>query len=222
MISVVMLLTAIGSAQDAQTILQQVSEKYSKLQSYQFDGKTLAESSVGGKSSVSETLFEVAFASPSSLKVEFRYTGGDYWTRLSDGKTLVRFRSTSKDLKREPSSANDVFILKSTFIGDLEKLSQTTSEAKLTGAESLSVDGKDIDCFVVEARQRRTVPDGTEVLPTKWWIDKTRMIVLKQVSGTRSKLGGNENRNMRTLLLTKAVVDETLPPQLFVFAAKQK
>jgi outer membrane lipoprotein-sorting protein len=209
--------TVAALGQDAQQILRQVAETYQNLKSYHFQGVSLSEANVDGKRSTAETPFDIAFASPNKLKVEYRYPGGDSWIRVSDGVTLVRYRSPSGDLRREPASRDDLKILKGTFISDFGLLARTTSSARVVGSETLSVGGKDIDCYVVEAQQQRVVPDGTKVLPTKWWIDKARSIIAKQVTATSSAYAAHTTVNSRTVSFTLARANEELPRTLFQF-----
>jgi outer membrane lipoprotein-sorting protein len=211
--------TAFG--QDAAAILKDVTEKYQYAKKYHFRGVTRSETTVGKNVTKQEIGFDIAYALPQSVKVEFQYPGGDTWTRVSDGSTMTHFRTGDKEPRKTPSTLNDLQVLKGTFLNDYEHLAEKIKEPRLAASETITVDGKSLDCYVIEANEPRTLPENTEALPTKWWIDKARMIVVKQVAQTRAKSGSNTTINMRTNEFTFTSFDEDLPASVFQVELKQ-
>ncbi|MCC6366756.1 MAG: hypothetical protein IT165_24820 [Bryobacterales bacterium] len=204
-------------AQEAQDILAKVAQNYQNMKNFHFEGATLSETKAKGVDTTNETQFVVAYTEPDKFRVELRYPTAGNWIRLSDGKNLYDFRTTSKDRKKEDYDPSDLRILKGSPISGYEFIDRVNT-AKLAGSESVSVDGKDVDCFVIEAdRTGQTVLPGMKALPTRYWVDKARLIVLRQVGGSKSEDSAsvNSTENTRTITITVAHVNEPVPETLF-------
>jgi outer membrane lipoprotein-sorting protein len=202
---------------DAKAILGKVQTAYGYLRSYDFKGTTTESTTLDGKASSQVTHFEDAFSPPNKFLVVYHYpTAGD-WIRVSDGSTLYRYRSLTKQVQKTPVKKEDVSIPDSAFVLDYLQLQMKTTDPKLTGSDTLTVDGQPHDCYVVEGHVSRLVPSGTTVLPTKWWIDKKTFLVLRQVEATSIKLSGHTTQNTRDMMFTMAQVNQTVPDTLFAF-----
>jgi outer membrane lipoprotein-sorting protein len=212
-----------ATAQEAKEILGKVRETYTNLQSCHLEGSILAETRAGRATSKYETHFEIAVVKPNKVKVEFQYPGAGSWLRVSDGKTMYRYRSLNKQLKQEPASPYDLDVLKGTVISNYENILDGLKSAQLKGSEPAQVGDKSADCYVVEAQyQRRNEREGVEPLPTKYWIDKARSVLLRQVSGTRSTSGGTETENIRTTSFSLVQINQPVPDTVFLFNAPKK
>lgn len=219
-------LAGTAAGQDPKEILNQVGAKYASLQSYDFQGGIVAETRSGAGTSTSENSFQFVLSRPDKIRVEYRYPTAGSWVRVSDGKTTARYRSLTKEFTESAATPDDfdVFI-RSTPISAYELIAERVQSATLTGSETVAVGTDNIDCYVLEVQYEfhSLLPD-TEPLPTKYWIDKKRMIVLKQVSGTRSKsqTGGQRTENISTTKFTVAKIDEPVADALFAFKPKEK
>jgi outer membrane lipoprotein-sorting protein len=217
LLPVLLLLPAAAFAQDAQAILTKVAENYQSMKNFHFEGASVSETKAKGVDTKSETEFIVAYTEPDKFRLELRYPTAGNWVRLSDGKNLYDFRSTSKDRKKEEYDPSDIRILKGSPVSAYEFIDRVNS-AKIIGSESVSVEGKDIDCHVIEVeRAGQTVLPGMKALPTRYWVDKARLIVLRQVGGSQSEdpASLNATENTRTITITVAKVNEPVPETLF-------
>lgn len=215
--SVLLLLSGLALAQDAMAILKSVGETYSALKSYEFQGATTAVTTTGKTASTSEETFTVLFTAPDQFVVEFRYPGQGSWTRASNGKTTTEIRTATKEFSQQPATQYDIRILDNSPIGLFYTLDTGNKTASIEGSEKVTVDGQDVDCWVIQIdREMGMLPDGVKRMPTKLWVDKARFLVLRQVSGTESTATGNKaTKNVRTLRITHAVLGQTIAADLF-------
>jgi outer membrane lipoprotein-sorting protein len=211
----------IALAQDADKILKDVTQKYQYAKSYHFQGVTRSETTVGKNVTKQETAFDIAYALPQSVKIEFQYPGGDTWTRVSDGSTMIQFRTGEKEPRKTPASVNDLALLKGTFLNEYEHLAERIQAPRLANSETLTIGGQSVECYVIEATVPRTLPENTEALPTRWWIDKNRLLVVKQVTQTRAKAKNNVTENSATIEISRVSFDEPLAANVFAFEMKQ-
>jgi len=199
-------------------ILGKVTQTYRGLRSYHFEGTTVSETNSAGAKSASEIEFVVAYTAPNKFRVEFRYPNAGNWIRVSDGQTLYRYRSITKEMKQEAAGTDDLNILKGTLVLSFQDIDQGVKKATLLESEPVNIGAQKVDCYVVEAqREQPQLLRGTEQLPEKLWIDKTRLIVLRRVSGTKSvaQSGGQETENIRTTTFSVARINEPVEDPLF-------
>jgi outer membrane lipoprotein-sorting protein len=210
-------------AQDAREILTKTAENYRNLKSAQFDGNTITVTRMGGGAAMTSDLgFQVAFADPNKVRVEFRYPNAGNWIRVCDGTTLYGYRSITGDLKKEPAGAEVLGLVRTTPISDYQGLDQGVTEAKLIGSEKLAIGGTEVDTYVLEIkRDGNSLIKGLERAPSKLWIDKDRHVVLKEVTTTRSGEGSTATENEKTTTFTIIKVNEDIPGKLFAFEASQ-
>ena len=215
--SAVLLLSGLAPAQDAMAILKSVAETYSALRSYEFQGETAAETQTGKITSSTDETYTVVFTAPNRFLVEFRYPGQGSWTRASNGTTMTEIRTVTKEFVQRPATEYDIRVLDHSPIGPYYEMEAGIKSATVEGSEKLTVDGQEIDCWVIQAdREVGMVPDGVKRLPTKLWIDKARNLVLKQVSGTESIATGNKaTKNVRTMTITSARLSQEIAPDVF-------
>jgi outer membrane lipoprotein-sorting protein len=215
--SVLVLLSGLSLAQDATAILKSVGETYSALKSYEFQGATTAVTTTGKIVSTSEETFTVIFSAPDQFVVEFRYPGQGSWTRASNGKTTTEIRTATKEFAQQPTTQYDIRILDNSPIGWFYSMDTGNKNAAVEGSENVSVDGQDVDCWVISTeREMGMLPEGVKRAPTKLWVDKARFLVLRQVSGTESVATGNKaTKNVRTMRITHAQLGQTIAPDLF-------
>lgn len=215
--SVLLLLSGLTLAQDAMAILKSVGETYSALKSYEFQGATTAVTTTGKVVSTSEETFTVVFSAPDQFVVEFKYPGQGSWTRASNGKTTTEIRTATKEFTKQPATQFDIRILDNSPIGLFYSLDTGNKTASVEGSETVSVDGQDIDCWVISTeREMGMLPDNVRRVPTKLWVDKARFLVLREVSGTESvATGAKATKNVRTMRITHAQLGQTIAPDVF-------
>ena len=225
LILLIFLATATGLCEDAMRILGKVGQTYRGSTSYHFEGTTVSETDSAAGKSTSETEFVVAYTAPNKFRVEFRYPNAGNWIRVSDGRTLSRYRSITKELKQEAASAGDLDILKGTLLVSFQDIDQGVKKATLLDPESVNIGGQRADCYVLEVkRDQPNLLRDTEPLPEKLWIDKARLIVLRRVSGTKSitQSADKETENLLTTTFSVARINEPVDDTLFAFNVARK
>lgn len=208
-------------AQDARQILQKVQETYLNMTSGQFQAVRTSETIMSGTPDIkTATKIEIDLVKPNRVKVVYDYSGaGGEWIRVSDGKTFSGFRELTHEKKQSPASQDDMNILDGTFVDRFEQINDNVVDAKVTGSESLDAGGKH-DCWVIEVTYKpRPLPQGQTQLPTKYWIDKSRYLVLQETTQTKSQSvsGKTDVTNRRTVSFSAADVNSPVPDNSFAF-----
>lgn len=215
----------IQAADDAAQILKTTEQTYQNLTSYDFKGVTASETKVGKSISKTETAFEVAFKPPNEFLLEYDYPSAGTWARASDGKMLYNKRSITKEFSAQPVTADDVLMLAGSPIAPFVDLTKGIQNPSMAGSEALTIGGKNFDCYVIQFEQPSQSSSGASVaVPVKLWIDKTRHLILKQVSGSDEAPGSSKStENQRTLSFSEVVVDASaVPDQLFHLSKPSK
>jgi len=204
---------------DALKVLQKTSETYRNMTSSYFEGTLVLEfSSKQGDLKIDMPLV-IAEVKPNKVKYELKdpkYGG----TRVSDGKTLWVYQSRSKQYTKQPV---DTVKAASSFKGsaEYEHISERVKSAKILRDESLTVNGENVNCYVIELVTEPLKPNPDIVsAPRLLWIDKINNIILKDVS--RAKLNatkGEEGQVNNTIIktLSSAKVNQPIPDSMFVF-----
>jgi hypothetical protein len=198
----------------AEAILLKMSQTYYGASSYRIAGTTQAQTKSKSNSSITETSFDVAYTKPASYRVEYIYKDAGSWIRVSDGKTTASFRALTKQRDSRPVAPNDIATLEATLVGGLAYVAGEAKDPKLAGSETVQVAGKSYDCHIIElARGERVLPEGTDPLPTRYWISKDSYLVVKFVTGSKSKDGATSN--VRTSTFTSISFNEPLSADVF-------
>ncbi len=205
-------------ADDAAQILKNTEETYRNLKSYAFEGTTTSETKMGASISKSAMSFVVAYKEPNEFRLEYDYPAAGKWERVSDGKTLWNHRSITKESKETPVTDDDLRMLEGSPVATFSDLGEGAAKATVVGSEAVSIGGQSFDCFVVQFDQPNPRAEGAaKPLPVKLWIDKTRHLVLRQVSGSEGRNGGSSTENTRTVNFTRVDVNQSIPDDLFHF-----
>lgn len=213
-------------AQDANEILKKVQDTYTNLKSGVFQAVRTSDTKLSSTPDARvDTKIDVAVVKPNKVKVDYHYPEArDEWLRVSDGKTFSGFRIATHEKKQSPATANDLDILAGTFIETYKHIADDVQSAKVTGSEQLDLGGTKHDCYIVEVTYKnRPLPDGQTALPTKYWIDKSSNLVLREIdeSISKSRTGTNDVKNTRTLSFVVANVNTPVPDTAFAFNPKR-
>jgi len=219
-------------AEDAGQILKQTEETYRAVKSYHFEGTTVSETTLGKSVSKSETSFVVAFEKPNKFRVEYVYPTAGNWVRVSDGAKTWKTRSITKELSETAATEDDLGILDGTPVSPFWNIGENASNPSIAGTESISVGGKNYDCFVVQVLlPSSSERPGEQPPPVKLWIDKANHLILREVSGAVTQPGpsaqgkaakgkGTPGGNLRTTTFTYAEVNQAVPQDLFHLAKR--
>jgi outer membrane lipoprotein-sorting protein len=208
---------------DAAGILLRTAEVYPALTSYLFDGKSVTENTIGGKSFQTALEFTAAFQAPNKFRLEFRYGNGGDWLRVSDGEFLLESRSNEKESKRSPATEWTIRALKSSPVANFERLSQTAQNPVLARSETLNVDDKATDCDVIQfASHRRELRDNETPGPSLAWVAKDSGLVLREEICTSALTGKQTSQSKRTTTIKQYRFNVDLPPETFRTDATKK
>ncbi|HUA82452.1 MAG TPA: hypothetical protein VMB85_01240 [Bryobacteraceae bacterium] len=217
LLACVLFATRILAADDAAQILKDSEQTYRSLTSYEFKGITTSETKVGKSVSKSETSFAVAFKPPNEFRLEYDYPTAGNWIRASDGKTVWNQRSITKEFTSTPADDQTLLMLDGSPVAQFADVAEGVQNPTLVGSEAVTIGGQNYDCYVIQVqRADATASGGGTPVPVKLWIDKTRHLVLKQVTGSDAGAGSlKSSENQRTLSFTEVVVNGSIPDDLF-------
>ncbi len=217
------MLAAPAYAQTAADLLAKVAATYINLTSGHFQGTRVSETKIGSSLSSGQMGFVVAVAKPDKVRVEFDYGPGSVWVRTADGSTFTRYRSATGEFNQQPESPDDLGITDGTFLHRYQRINQDVTDARMAGSDTLQVGGSNVDCYIVEAQYSSVSPmSGLQRLPSRFWIDKNRFVVWREVSGTRSQAGRYATENTTTITFTAADINQQVPPSLFAIDRRGK
>jgi len=207
---------------NASDILLDTARTYQKLTSYYIEGTSVSESISDGSQSRNETRMVMAASLPSKKMTELRAPGRSISSRTFDGQTVWEYKSSSKQYSKKEQASYERPRM------DLVSNPIETYAANLAAANSpvyvredvLEVAGAKVSCHVIEVPSRMK-PNSIllESSPTTYWIDKARMIVLRDVSSTKMKMPMQAEPLNQTTTKTYTVIrlNEPVDEKLFVF-----
>ncbi|HXG66496.1 MAG TPA: redoxin domain-containing protein [Blastocatellia bacterium] len=226
--------TQAQDANPAQELLRKVGETYRNTKSYHFESTAVVESSSARMESKMNIPITVAAVRPENkVRFDVKSLTLDVVT-VSDGKTKWSYLPAAREYMKEPVEPEDArqneaeIHRMAGFLGvripSYEDIAERVKSAKILREEALEVQGKKIDCYVVEVEYE---PDGrkpgVEVSPKTFWVDKARNVVLKEFFTTKVKPHPLRNiiETKQTITFAVAMVNEPLPDALFTFAAPE-
>lgn len=203
-------------ANDARDLLGRVTQRYQNLQRFQFEGKSIAQSTIKDRTTQTETAFTVAFEAPRKFRLEFRYAAAGNWLRVSDGEFFAEGRSITKESKRRPVTDRDLHVLKGSPLYNFERLSLTVVNPMIMRVVSIEVDGEQIECDMVQFEAgRREMREGEWPGPSMVWIGRANALVMREEIRSSSKTGDNLTDSKRITIIEHLSVDQPLPSSLF-------
>jgi outer membrane lipoprotein-sorting protein/peroxiredoxin len=214
---------------EAMELLKKVAEAYRNINSYQLEGVEVWESRSIGMYSRSESAFVWAFEKSGKFRLETKSPVGNRSTTVSNGESIWSYNPnlkqyTKKSVQPLPKAGDpDTGVRR--IPNPLERIGGTKITDLARGArimpdEIISIDGKSINCYVVEViyRAPRSSDINASVIVT-YWIDKTRLIVIQKMSKQKVIFRPSDERTETNGLITFSLVkvDESLPASLFAF-----
>ncbi len=214
---------------DGKTLLQESGDALHSAQSYILEQAVVVEIS-GGLRSRLEMPVKLAAANPDKLRIESNGPVGSTLI-VSDGENTWMYLGPLKQYTRTPAASSPDALMKSINPGISEMLAEYRSKdpylsVKVTGEESLEMDGRHFDCFVVEATLDNIKMPGAMMLTDgvmKMWIDKKTKLTLKQTASATMQGGSlrapaemNQTVNMLSMKLNEPVPDSMFqftPPE---------
>jgi len=198
-----------------------------QFKSYRLDQRMVADVSGPGAPARSEMLVKMAVTYPGKLRIESTGQAGSGLI-VSDGENTWTYNAQQKQFTRKAAASGPETLVKSLTPGVSNGvLSRPQSKdpylaAKVAGDETVEVEGKKIDCYVVVGTlDKIAMPGGISMTGAiqKLWIDKSTKIALKQtLTGKMSggPLPGVMEMNQAVSVISQRM-DEPVPDSLFVF-----
>jgi outer membrane lipoprotein-sorting protein/peroxiredoxin len=203
---------------DANAVLGKVAQTYKSLKTQHTEAIVVTDMKAQGMRI--EMPVTVAVVKPDKLRVEIKNPMMGSQT-ISDGQSTWMYVAMLKQYTKKAASPGVSSM--SSGPGDLlqgEKVLDRLQSAQVVRQEKLSLEGQEIDCYVIEAEYTPKAGDqvGQEG-PKIFWIDKTRSVILKAASTMKMKSSpmGGPMEMTQTVTVTSIKLDERLPDSLFVF-----
>jgi peroxiredoxin/outer membrane lipoprotein-sorting protein len=210
------------STTDARELLARVAQAYRDAAAFHFVAAetTLAKSGDLGREQ--ERRFVIANEAAGRWRVEV-----DGATQsglgLSDGQWIWIYLPDSGKYTKRPVADNTTDgagppfeNLKSYFISRYSGIAAGIKNARLLREETLTVNGRDTPCLVIEAEY---APGAAGKLARRFWIELTRLVILREESEAEMKgrPGGGPVRITQTVSFDRVQLGEPLPDLLFSF-----
>jgi thiol-disulfide isomerase/thioredoxin len=196
-----------------------------RYHSYQLDAVTVIDMKGGAFNNRIEMPTTVAVRRPDRMRVESKSEAADM-TIVSDGEsTWLYMLPVNQYIKRAASSSPDAAVLQSGLLQKLPDINKSIRSVKLTGQDTLEIEGKKYQCWLVETRFDKiempsfatggTIQDAVQIM----WIDKERHLLLQNSFGARINAPalGVPVEMLVSTLTTSLQIEPELPDSLFVF-----
>jgi len=201
--------------EDPTAILKRAAQAYQELKSYHFEGKSVSETTIAGKTTKTEVGFVVAYQAPDKMRLEFRYPTAGSWIRVSDGEFSLVTRTLTKESRRAPVTDRTMQTLNSSPIYAFQSLAESAEEPHLLPPEAIDIGGRPINCHVIRFAIHRMAlrPDESAGTSTVW-VDKQSGLVLRQEIRT-SAAGGGSSEGKRTIMVEEFHLNGDLASDVF-------
>jgi thiol-disulfide isomerase/thioredoxin len=209
---------------DGMQLLQRVSETYRGLESYEMRAVISSDQHWGESRELSEVPQIMAADKQGKFRIESKHPmmGG---MSMSDGKTTWEYAAMGHQYTEKPAgpgsdTADSSHMLPANYVKQYQQLYDKAASARLLREETLSFEGKDVKCAVVEvefkndpdAKQRRQ-----EVSPHTLWIDREKSLVLEEMWDSKGDLMGFPSQTRTTVLYQSIHIGTPSAAGLFAF-----
>jgi peroxiredoxin/outer membrane lipoprotein-sorting protein len=194
---------AAAEAPAPEELLLRVSEVYRNLKSYRFEGSVLREKKGEGYFERREIPVLKMGAPPDQIRSETGWPGRKLVIVQNREKSSVYLSRTRqftqgdqaevKSRMAEISGSMDS-AMASLVASTYSTLAEWGRPVGSITEDTLEVDGKPVVCWVLEVEETspKIRPGFLAPMPRKFWIDRERLIILKEVSPMRYKTGPSE------------------------------
>ncbi|HET6842200.1 MAG TPA: TlpA disulfide reductase family protein [Candidatus Angelobacter sp.] len=208
---------------DGMQLLQRVSETYRGLESYEMRAVVSSDQHWGESRQLSEIPQIMAADKQGKFRLESKHPMMGSM-RMSDGKTTWEYvawvhQYTAKPAGSGSDMAGDTPRMPANYVKQYQQLAGKAASARLLREETLSLEGKNVKCAVVEvalkddpaAKQKSEAPLHT------FWIDRERALVLEEMWETKIEAMGAPYQTRNTVIYQSIHIGSPADTGLFAF-----
>lgn len=221
---------SLTSDAEVKNLLENVRETYRNLKSYRFEAILFTEVSAKGKQQKMEMLVSLAIVKPAEIRVHIKDEKKEILTISNEQTTWLYMDRLKQYVKKdvvpsEGSAVGDVgqaelSSMVSRFADSYTHLADHAANATILREEPVGIENKAVECYVLKLVTPHASDAEASVETEKTlWIDKTRYVILKEVSRSETKAVAPEDtlQLTRTTVFNRVDINESLPHDLFVF-----
>ena len=221
-ISVLIALLSAQQPDDAMQLVKRVSETYRGLTSYEIEAVVTHEQRWESARELSESSVIMAEDKSGKFRLESKHplSGG---LEASDGKTLWEYWAMGRQYVKksvEPGSdaAGENAFLPENYVKRYRQLAEKASGARWLREETLSLDGKDVRCAVIEVDLEtdpamKKMPESAHTL----WIDKQNAMILQEKWDSKMEMMGAATEGCNTVVYKSIHIGQPVADVLFTF-----
>lgn len=208
---------------DGMQLLQRVSETYRGLGSYEIRAVTISDQLWEEAREISEIPQIMAADKQGKFRVESKHPmiGG---MQMSDGKTTweyaaMRHQYTEKPAGSGSDTAGDSPMMPVNYVKHYQQLTEKAASARFLREETLSLEGKEIKCAVLEVEFKGdpAAKPKQETPPHTLWIDKERALVLQEMWDSKGDFMGVATQTRTTVVYKSIHIGSPASAGLFSF-----
>jgi thiol-disulfide isomerase/thioredoxin len=213
-----------GTAQplpDGQTLLERAQAAAKSFHSLQYSIEMTME---GVPAAPSETLIEAAYLKPGKTRMEIK-SGNIGLLDVCDGENTWVYSSQAKQYAKVPAAQGPAAVV--TVMGlKLSDASSIPASYKTTGEETIEIDGRKHECWVVEMQiealsvpsvEKGPAPPKVSAGVMTFWIDKKLGFDLQFSLVMHMRMGGRDIETHQKVVKKNLKIDQPLDEALFTF-----
>lgn len=201
------LLSPLAPGQDATDILKKTTAAYKSLMTYDFEQVELTE--FPGSRHTSEMRQRFAGAPGGKMRNEALPKGG---VSIWDGEYYWSYSPQRNEFTKRPSHSTF------RFLPDYDRIGWRVKAARILREEEVQLETEPVACYVIETEHINQLGEEQQQMPSTYWVDKTRFLVLKQRRCIVFNPPGRVSSEMiTTISIVKLSVNEPVPDSLFRF-----
>lgn len=217
--------SSLAQKQDGLDWIGKISRTYSSLSSYYIEAISINDQQQDESRDLTENPMVLAQARPGKFRLELKspFMGASV---ISDGKTTWHYMAQGHQYSKGPADADKKEqnpFLPENYVEQYAKLADEVDIARLAGDETISFEGKAVECAVVEYTVKVSGPKAVTAAKAapqwhKLWIEKSRFLVLQESwSEPPMDFMGIEMKTSRKIVFKTIRINEPVPNSVFSF-----
>lgn len=208
---------------DALAVISKVSETYKALDSYYIEATSIADQQRDESRELTENPIIMAKAKPDKRRLELKdpFSGVAF---VSDGTTAWSYMAMGHQFSKSPAAQAqkpEIAFLPKDYVERYANLAKEVHEARYVGNESLTFEGRQVDCAVLEFAEQseeRKLTKNPEPVKHTIWVDKARYLVLQESwKEPPFDFMGTKMSSANKVVFKTIRVNEAIPDAVFAF-----